>query len=478
MILKNCLIPTKENNYKAYLLRKISILVYSFILIFVNSFGGLLGINQAYASAITPNNIIYLTNQERSKLGLATLTSNAMLSVAAQAKANDMFAKQYWDHFGPNGETPWQFIRGAGYSYVYAGENLAKGFKTSEGVVEAWMASPTHKANIVSANYKEIGVAVVDGVLLGKQVTLVVQMFGTLPSETQGNAGNTQPQETQGAQTPTPAPTQPITKPKQTVIQPKEEKGDIRTISITSPTQDSTYNDPGITVKGETSNTSGKYSVDIYESDQIVATGSAEGSNWEVKKESDWKEGVHTIKANIKESEISSSDVSFTIDSTPPAFDLNTLRVEESNGKYKLSFKIDDKYKSMNIIAGSKIIPIESEDPQNISIELNGEDVLEKNVKLNITDEYENSANIDISDYFVKREEVKEKSFFAISSIGISDGITFSLVLFVFILLSIEIYIYWKNGMAKKAIGDLFTIGIWWILLTIVTFSGFAGNIN
>ena len=132
MILKNCLIPTKENNYKAYLLRKVSILIYSFILIFVNSFGGLLGINQAYASAITPNNIIYLTNQERGKLGLTALTSNAKLSAAAQAKANDMFAKQYWDHFGPNGETPWQFIRGAGYSYVYAGENLAKGFRTLE----------------------------------------------------------------------------------------------------------------------------------------------------------------------------------------------------------------------------------------------------------------------------------------------------------------------------------------------------------
>lgn len=478
MILKNCLIPTKENDYKAYLLRKVSILIYSFILIFVNSFGGLLGINQAYASAITPNNIIYLTNQERGKLGLTALTSNAKLSAAAQAKANDMFAKQYWDHFGPNGETPWQFIRGAGYSYVYAGENLAKGFRTSEGVVEAWMASPTHKANIVSGNYKEIGVAVMDGVLLGKQVTLVVQMFGTVPSETQSNVGNTQSQETQTQGVQTPPPAQPITKPKQTVIQPKEEKGDIRTISVTSPTQDSTYNDPSITVKGKASNTSGQYSVDIYEADQIIATGSAEGSNWEVKKGADWKEGAHTIKANIKGSEISSPNVSFTIDSTPPVFDINTLKVEEDNGKYKLFFKIEDKYKSMNIIAGSKIIPIKSEDPQNISIELNEEDVLDKSVKLTITDDYENSTNIDISDYFVKKEKVEEKNFFTISSIGLSDGITLALVLFVFVLLCIEIYIYWKNGMIKKAVGDLFTIGIWWILLTIVTFGGFAGNIN
>ena len=78
----------------------------------------------------------------------------------------------------------------------------------------------------------------------------------------------------------------------------------------------------------------------------------------------------------------------------------------------------------------------------------------------------------------MKKEKVEEKNFFTISSIGLSDGITLALVLFVFVLLCIEIYIYWKNGMIKKAVGDLFTIDIWWILLTIVTFGGFAGNIN
>jgi hypothetical protein len=96
--------------------------------------------------------------------------------------------EQHWDHFGPNGETPWQFIRAEGYNYVYAGENLAKGFQTAEGVHEAWMASPTHAANIMSGNYKDIGVAVVQGVLLGKQTTLVVQMFGNLTTNVAGTA--------------------------------------------------------------------------------------------------------------------------------------------------------------------------------------------------------------------------------------------------------------------------------------------------
>ena len=115
-MIKNCLIPNKRNKFKPYLLRKIAILCYSLVLVFVNSFGGFLGIDQAKASSISSANIIALTNQERSSQGLNTLNNNSQLAAAALAKANDMFEKQYWDHFGPNGETPWQFIRAAGYN--------------------------------------------------------------------------------------------------------------------------------------------------------------------------------------------------------------------------------------------------------------------------------------------------------------------------------------------------------------------------
>ena len=178
--MKNLFIPNKQNNYKPYLLRKACLVLYTIILVVVNSFGGFFGIQKVSASDITSTNIVALTNQERASVGLNTLTQNSKLAAAAMAKAQNMFDQQYWDHFGHNGETPWQFIIAEGYNYVYAGENLAKGFRTSEGVVEAWMASPTHKENLLSKNYKEIGIAVMDGVLLGKQTTLVVQMFGNL----------------------------------------------------------------------------------------------------------------------------------------------------------------------------------------------------------------------------------------------------------------------------------------------------------
>ncbi|MBA3284597.1 MAG: CAP domain-containing protein, partial [Nitrosopumilus sp.] len=120
-----------------------------------------------------------LTNQEREKAGLQPLTYNDKLAQAAQQKANDMFAKNYWAHYGPNNENPWQFILGAGYDYEYAGENLAKNFLFSKGVVDAWMNSPTHKENMVRKEYTDIGFAVVNGMLNGEETTLVVQMFGT-----------------------------------------------------------------------------------------------------------------------------------------------------------------------------------------------------------------------------------------------------------------------------------------------------------
>ncbi len=94
-------------------------------------------------------------------------------------KATDMFARNYWAHYGPDGTTPWSFITNSGYEYEYAGENLAKNFMFSDGVVQAWMESPTHRENILRNEYTEIGYAIQNGVLNGEETTLVVQMFGT-----------------------------------------------------------------------------------------------------------------------------------------------------------------------------------------------------------------------------------------------------------------------------------------------------------
>lgn len=124
-------------------------------------------------------NIISLTNTQRNENELESLKENELLNKAASAKLQDMFTNDYWDHFSPQGKKPWDFISESNYSYIYAGENLAKGFVDSGSTVNAWMDSPTHKNNLLSSRYSEIGVAVGSGYLNNKPTTLIVQMFGT-----------------------------------------------------------------------------------------------------------------------------------------------------------------------------------------------------------------------------------------------------------------------------------------------------------
>lgn len=185
-VLAHWLIPGRSNNHRSYLLHPELLVA---LIISVTIFGAFLysdGVRQrafenilGYASDITPDDVIRLTNVERSKLGLSGLTLSPTLSVAAQAKGQDMFSQQYWSHTSPTGKEPWDFMNESGYSYRVAGENLARDFGTTPNMVEAWMASPTHKANIVNPRYTEIGIAVINGSLQGVDTTLVVQMFGT-----------------------------------------------------------------------------------------------------------------------------------------------------------------------------------------------------------------------------------------------------------------------------------------------------------
>lgn len=177
------LLPHESNNQRAKLLHPSSLaLIIAFFAIFQIALGQvsrqypqILG----YASQIAPAEIIRLTNLEREKQGLSDVNLDPELSAAAAQKAADMFARDYWAHVSPIGTQPWFFITAAGYNYRYAGENLARDFSDPNSVVTAWMNSPSHRENLLSAKYHDIGVAVVDGKLGGQETTLVVQMFGT-----------------------------------------------------------------------------------------------------------------------------------------------------------------------------------------------------------------------------------------------------------------------------------------------------------
>jgi hypothetical protein len=130
-------------------------------------------------SNISQDELLTLTNQKRKEIGLPPLILNGVLSQAAAGKAADMFGKDYWAHVAPDGTTPWVFIKNAGYNYIYAGENLARGYSSPPEVVNAWMASPTHKENMLSAKYNDVGFAIETGKLSGEDTVLVVEMLGS-----------------------------------------------------------------------------------------------------------------------------------------------------------------------------------------------------------------------------------------------------------------------------------------------------------
>jgi hypothetical protein len=175
-------VPHENNNFRAKLLHHKNILLVTLLLFFGGLFLSIVRANYpsvlGVAVDIQVQKLLLLTNKERQEDNLSPLSLNSKLSEAAAKKAENMFEQNYWAHNSPDGKTPWVFIRGAGYNYIYAGENLARGFDTAEDVINAWMASSKHRANILSENFREVGFAVKKGKLNGEETVLVVEEFG------------------------------------------------------------------------------------------------------------------------------------------------------------------------------------------------------------------------------------------------------------------------------------------------------------
>lgn len=175
--------PHESNNHRPKTLHPSVIVFYIVLLLLFQLSFRLIKFSRpdvlGFATDINTEKLLNLTNLARAQNGLDSLRLDPDLSKAAQAKANDMFSKNYWAHNAPDGTTPWFFINNSGYKYVYAGENLARDFNNSETLVSAWMASVSHKDNLLRKEYQDIGFAVVNGKLFGEETTLVVQMFGS-----------------------------------------------------------------------------------------------------------------------------------------------------------------------------------------------------------------------------------------------------------------------------------------------------------
>lgn len=129
--------------------------------------------------SITIPSVIDETNQQRKSHSKGTLIRVSELDHSAEVKANDILNKQYFEHTSPSGITITDLVNDSGYKYLKVGENLALGnFYSAKEVVDAWMASPGHRANILDGAFEEIGIGVAYGKYEGQNVFVIVQHFG------------------------------------------------------------------------------------------------------------------------------------------------------------------------------------------------------------------------------------------------------------------------------------------------------------
>ena len=119
-------------------------------------------------------------NRERAARGLKPLRLNRRLSLAADDRVADMLSKHYFEHVSPEGMEPWTWADRRGYDYREIGENLAVGYPSADAVVNGWMRSPGHRANILGRDFDEVGIAVApQSPMRGYAAPLVVALYGT-----------------------------------------------------------------------------------------------------------------------------------------------------------------------------------------------------------------------------------------------------------------------------------------------------------
>lgn len=176
-----------------------------------------------YATSMSISGLLADTNSARGSNGVGSLYLNDKLDAAAQAQADDMAARDYWSHYTPDGDPPWVWVTAQGYSYQKLGQNLATGFNDEQSTINAWLASPDHRANLLDPSFKDVGFGYSNDpnytAAGGGPMTIVVAFYGspqvlaaTTPSSpavpVTSTTTQTPPSNTPVG-TPTPATTQP-----------------------------------------------------------------------------------------------------------------------------------------------------------------------------------------------------------------------------------------------------------------------------
>lgn len=146
------------------------------------------------SSDFTNSSLLQYTNNYRIKSQELALTIDARLTAAAQSKADDMVINDYWAHTSPDGKTPWSFISANAYNYQSAGENLAYGFTNASDTITGWMNSSSHRANVLSTSYTNVGFGVASSPnYQGKGPEVIIVAEYAQPAGFVAGASNTAP---------------------------------------------------------------------------------------------------------------------------------------------------------------------------------------------------------------------------------------------------------------------------------------------
>lgn len=449
--IRDLFIPNYNNSFYPNLLRKPALILYTILIVSVNAFFSIQGV-ETYASDVSSTALVDYVNQERRSTGLSELKVNSRLVSAAYAKADHIFENQYWSHYGPDGEAPWDFIDESGYDYIFAGENLAKGFDSSEGVHSAWMASKTHRENILNSNYREIGIAVVPGKLMGDDVILVVQMFGTLDKD--------------GV-------------PEQSSRYDLESMSD-GSVEIVSPSEGSILSDVNYEVEGISGSDVEK--LELLDNGEFVEELICTDGAWIYRPSQQWTEGEHVLGVTAKNSGDSDS-VKFKIDTNPPEFIPDTLgieKVDENKNEIEISVKVIGDPEQVDLFLGniSRNLDYDGEKYSAKLSMLGFEDV--DDIRIVALDEAGNHEVLDISDKVLGVTSFDKNWPKKGLVLGISDFSSIFnklVVLFIAILLLIDGFYLLKLNIFQVRGRTLFPMAVWVIVVGIAFVVGSGGSI-
>ncbi len=315
--MKNFFLPTEENAHIPRSLSKKALFTYGVLLVIVKilsiSYFIFIPSSPVIATEISAGDLLSKVNAERTARGMNTLAPNAKLVEAANNRARDMINRDYFSHDGC-----WSAFATVGYDYVYAGENLAMDFTTTQNVHNALMASSSHRANILNSNFVESGIAAYQGEFNGRMTTIVVELFGqqkAAPEAPKTQVSNPTPpppaeSKVAGEQTQQPPITTPLQaqKPQQKPSAPK----------IIFPEDKNYYSD----INSITGTADALTKTIAYIDNNEIGYANANSNRFfEVKFDSKIDEGVHQIKL-VSENSAGQSDFSsehtIIIDRTPP----------------------------------------------------------------------------------------------------------------------------------------------------------------